>query len=225
MVQSMLFETVPIHYRKGARPTWHQRRRHRAVLRLMKGVTGRVLDYGCGYGDLANTISRTNPVLGCDVDPQRVAFASREYSPITFTQCDSAGTPFSDRSFEVIVSVVVIHFVPDATRYLNEVKRLLTPGGSLVILCLNRNVVRDTVGRLLGRNTAQERLWIPTMSDMRRFIGQAGFEIVDSTFFYDPPFDAWKGPQDWCFGAIQQFLSLLSVESTASYYGYRARLT
>ncbi len=220
----MSFDGVPSNYRKSARPTWHQRRRHAAVLHLMKGIGGRVLDYGCGYGDLAYAISRTNPVVGCDVDPRRVAFASQEYAPIVFVQCDQSGAPFADHSFDVVLSVVVIHFVPDPAHYLAEIQRLLKPDGTLVFFCQNRPVFRDTLRRLFRRGQSPSPIWIPSMSEMKSIIARAGFEIVDSTFFYDPPFDGWKNTRDWCAGTLEQLSSLLNLRSVAAYYGYRTRL-
>src|SRR5262249_29251413 len=78
---------TPSNFFKGARPTWHQRRRHRAVLDMLLGLEGEVLDFGCGYGDLTAAIARTHPVQGVDVDPERIAFAAREYSPLQFSVC------------------------------------------------------------------------------------------------------------------------------------------
>src|SRR5262245_56199505 len=108
---------VPANYSEGARLTWHQRRRHRAVLSLLHRVSGNVLDYGCGYGELTHAMSRTHEVVGCDVDPERVAFAKREYAPVEFAACSTQNAPFDDRSFDVVVSTVVIHFVPDPRKY------------------------------------------------------------------------------------------------------------
>src|SRR5277367_6443658 len=47
------FDWVPPAFCKGVRRNWHQRRRHAIIRRLLRGITGRVLDYGCGYGDVA----------------------------------------------------------------------------------------------------------------------------------------------------------------------------
>jgi hypothetical protein len=55
---------VPSCYHQGTQQTWHQRRRHRAVLQILSRVQGEVLDYGCGYDDLAHAIARTHPVQG-----------------------------------------------------------------------------------------------------------------------------------------------------------------
>jgi ubiquinone/menaquinone biosynthesis C-methylase UbiE len=213
------FSSVPPNFRKGAKPTRHQRRRRGAVLRLMKGVTGKVLDYGCGYGDLAHAISATNPIVGCDVEAERVTFATHEYSPIPFVQCGANGAPFEDQSFDVVLSVVVIHFVPDPAGYLAEVSRLLKPGGTLVIICRNQTVFRNGVRRLFGMGQAKSRLWVPTKAEMTTAITKAGFQIMGSTFFYDP-LEGWKNLGDCVFGTIEQLCSFLCVPATANYYGY-----
>jgi SAM-dependent methyltransferase len=214
---------VPLNYRRGARPTWHQRRRHRAVLSLLRGATGRVLDYGCGYGDLTHAMSLTHDVVGCDVDATRVAFAQHEYAPIEFVECGRSGTPFDDRSFDVVVSAVVIHFVPDADAYLAEVRRLLRPGGRLLIACKNRPVVRNAVRRAVGRGDARPRVWLLPLAEMRAILMRHGFETIDSTYFYDPPLAGWKNSADWAFGFVEQFLSVLRVRPAADYHVYLTR--
>jgi 2-polyprenyl-3-methyl-5-hydroxy-6-metoxy-1,4-benzoquinol methylase len=74
-----LHPAAPANYRKGAAMTWHQRRRHRAVLGLLRQLSGSVLDYGCGYGDLAFAMSQTHVVVGVDADSGRIDFARQEY--------------------------------------------------------------------------------------------------------------------------------------------------
>jgi SAM-dependent methyltransferase len=210
-------------FRRGAKPAGHQLRRQRAVSRLLAGCTGNVLDYGCGYGDISYLISRSHFVIGCDVDPDRVAFAASEYSPIQFTQCGPHGTSFDGATFDIVVSVVVIHFVPDAGRYLDEVHRLLKAGGSLILLCQNQPVLRDALRRLFRKGKAPTRLWVPTITQMNTMLAASGFEILKSTFFYDPPFESWRNPGDWIFGGVKQLLSIFQVFPTSDYYGYVAR--
>src|SRR5262245_34773268 len=102
--------TVPANYRKGAPHNWHQRRRHRAILRMLRRLHGDVPDYGCGYGDLTYAISRTHRVRGVDLDPERVAFARCEYAPLEFQVCAPDDAPFPDASFDVVASIVVVNF-------------------------------------------------------------------------------------------------------------------
>lgn len=216
-------DAVPANFRNGARPTWHQRRRHRAVLSLMDGLPGRVLDYGCGYGDLAAAVARTHDVAGCDVDPQRVAFARREYPQVPFVPCPPDEAPFADATFDVVLSAVVVHFVPDPVKYLREARRVLRPGGHLLIVCKNEPVVRNTVRRAFGRPKARPRLWVPPPSEVTDLLAREGFEVLRSTYFYDPPFDGWRNPGDWVFGPVEQLLSLAGVRATAGYHAYLTR--
>jgi ubiquinone/menaquinone biosynthesis C-methylase UbiE len=216
---------VPENYRKGARLSLHQKRRHRAVLSLLKGVSGRVLDYGCGYGDLTHAISRTHEVVGCDVDPNRVAFAQREYAAIEYRVCGADCVPYADHSFEIIVSAVVIHFVPDPDAYLQEVKRVLRPGGHLLIVCRNQAVVRNGIRRMLGKGPEPSTLWLPSQVEMKEFLAARGFEFHDSTYFYDPPFNGWKNPGDWVIGSIEQLFSMFGIQAPAGYHAYLTRYT
>lgn len=215
--------TAPVNYLKGASLTRHQRRRHRAVLSLLRRVSGNVLDYGCGYGDLTHAIARTHQVVGCDVDPERVAFAKREFAPVEFAVCRPDAAPFADHSFDVVVSAVVIHFVPDPRAYLDEIRRLVRPKGHLLIVCKNEPVVRNTFRRLLGKNRAASKLWVPPQAEIQSNLADAGFDVIDATYFYDPPFAGWKNPRDWAFGSIEQLLSVMRIKGPAGYHAYLAR--
>lgn len=216
-------QSVPRNFRNGARLTWHQRRRRHAVLSLMRGLSGRVLDYGCGYGDLTAAVAKTNDVTGCEVDPQRVAFARREYPDVVFVPCAPNEAPFEDASFDVVMSVVVVHFVPDPGAYLREVRRVLRPRGHLLIVCKNQPVVRNAVRRTFGRPKSPSRLWVPPMADQRALLAREGFDVVRSTYFYDPPFEGWRNPGDWLFGTAEQFLSLARIRATAGYHAFLTR--
>lgn len=214
---------VPACYEREGRRNWHQRRSNRAIVSLLSGVQGSVLDYGCGYGDITFEISKRNPVQGVDVDPARVAFASREYAPIRFQVCRPDGLDFDDESFDVVVSSAVIHFVPDPLRYLEEARRVLRDRGHLLIVCSNVMIMLNTMRRLLGRPQKPPPMRIMYRSEVADMLEHSGFEIVRETFFYDPPFISWKNPGDVLIGTINQTLSLLRVRATCGYFLLLAR--
>jgi ubiquinone/menaquinone biosynthesis C-methylase UbiE len=227
------YSWVPASFRKGARRGWHQRRRHAAVLRLLKGLNGEVLDYGCGYGDVSYAVSATHAVRGVDVDPVRVAFAAQEYAPIPFQVCDKHTVPFPEATFDVVLSSVVIQFVEDPVAYLEEVKRVLRPGGYLLLICRQRPLIRLALRRALGRGPVSEltwvgpdgqsqQVWLPAIPEFEDFVTQQGFQALRKDHFYDPPLTstAWR---DLLFQIPEQFLSLLGVRSTATYFGLLLR--
>ncbi len=121
----------PEYFRNAPRRT-HQRRRLKALLKLTAQTRGRLLDYGCGYGELTFELARTHDVTGVDLNPERVRFAQREYAPVRFAVCRPDGLDFPDGSFDVVTSVVVLPFVRDRAAYLDECRRVLRPGGHLV---------------------------------------------------------------------------------------------
>jgi SAM-dependent methyltransferase len=211
------FASVPRNYRKGALPTWHQRRRHRAILGLLKGLNGRVLDYGCGYGDLTYAMSQTHPASGVDLDPVRVAFARREYAPLEFQLCDPRDAPFPDESFDIVTSVVVLNFIADAQAHLRSIRRMLRSGGHLILAYQNQFRVRNAVRRLLGRGPVPSDLWMRSRDEVLGLVENEGLRLIRESHFYDPPSDARRRPGDLLVGTLLQICSALQIRATADY--------
>lgn len=109
---------------------------HRYLFALRYCVDRAVLDVasGEGYGSaLLAQVARS--VTGLDVDAASVAFANAQYgSPrVAFRQGDAAQLPFPDGSFDVVVSFETIEHLADQTRFLEEIRRVLTRTGLLII--------------------------------------------------------------------------------------------
>jgi 2-polyprenyl-3-methyl-5-hydroxy-6-metoxy-1,4-benzoquinol methylase len=214
---------VPANYRKGGRRTWHQLRRRRAVLGMLRGVPGKLLDYGCGYGDLAEAMSSGREVCGVDLDAVRVAYAQQEYAPIEFAQCTTTDAPYPDESFDVITSIVVLNFIPDATVHLRSIRRMLRPGGHVLLACKNHPRVQDAVRRVAGRGPLKRHPCTRTPAEIRELLDSQGFDIVRQGQFYDPPFTSWKNVGDVVVGGVEQLLSIFRVHETAGYFLYLAK--
>lgn len=214
---------VPAHYYRGAGQNWHQSRRHRCTLALVAGTSGDLLDYGCGYGDLTFALARTHRAEGVDVDPQRVAFAAEQYPEIRFSVCAAEGLPRPNASFDVVTSIVVIHFVPDVRGYLLEINRVLRPGGTLVLGFQNYPYLRAALRAVVGRSRGARVNPRPTEAQVRQMLAAAGFEVERCGYFYNPPLEDWRVPSDVVLGVVEQGLSLLHVRRTANYIMLRAR--
>lgn len=100
----------------------------------------RVLEIGCGTGNLAILAKRLNPsadVLGIDPDPKALSRARKKAHragfSMEFRQSFSEQLPFPDGSFERVLSTFMLHHVqPDSKlSVLREAFRVLKPGGSL----------------------------------------------------------------------------------------------
>ena len=179
------------------------------VRRLMAGLEGkRVLDYGCGYGDLTFAISKTNPVVGIDIDPDRVAFAREQYPELEFHEFAGDVAPFPDESFDVVVSCVVLPFVANCKAHICDIRRVLNVGGHLNVATASPPATRSFVRRLLRRESIDSVLHLFKPGETRELLTSSGFVIEGSDYFYDPPFVDWKSTKDVAFDLLpKHFLS------------------
>lgn len=95
-----------------------------------------VLDVGSGTGALSAAIAAAAPasrVTGIDPAAPYVAFArSRQGSErVAFEVGDAQQLRFSDRSFDRVVSLLVVNFIPDRDRAMKEMIRVTRPGGTI----------------------------------------------------------------------------------------------
>jgi ubiquinone/menaquinone biosynthesis C-methylase UbiE len=192
----------------------------------MKGIDGkRVLDYGCGYGDLTYAISKANSVVGIDVDAARIEFCRQQYSELEFREFDGHRAPFPDGAFDVVLSSVVLPFVADHSAYLAEIRRVIAKYGTLVLITRNISVVDSTLRRVLRRPDKPPRLNVTPRSQTRRQLAAHGFDIECEDYFYDPPFVDWKSPSAFLVGLVEQLLSMTRCSRAAGYIAWRAHAT
>jgi len=112
----------------------------RAAVRAAELREGqRALDMACGTGDLALLLARATPaaeVVGGDFTPEMLDLARERnrHPKITYVHADALDLPFEDREFDALTIAFGIRNVTDPARALAEFRRVLKPGGRLVIL-------------------------------------------------------------------------------------------
>jgi len=126
-----------------ARLGMRERRLKGRVIALARLAAGqRLLDLGCGTGTLALMAQRRYPaatVIGVDGDPTILAIARRKARqaglPVQLDEGLAYALPYADEAFDAVVSTLTFHHLtPDQqVRTLAEVRRVLRPGGRLVI--------------------------------------------------------------------------------------------
>lgn len=94
----------------------------------------RVLDVGCGTGHLAFAVARRSgagEVRGIDLAQPYIEHARRHNQDprIVFDVADACALPFPERSFDRVLSLLVLHFVPKADQAIAEMLRVTRPGG------------------------------------------------------------------------------------------------
>ncbi|HEX5817680.1 MAG TPA: class I SAM-dependent methyltransferase [Gemmatimonadales bacterium] len=107
-----------------------------AMLGLLPPLAGLdVLDAGCGAGWYAERLLEAGArVTGVDASAVMVAFARRRLGEraAIHVQDLAAPLPFADGSFDLVLSPLVLHYLPDLVPTLAEFRRVLRPAGTLV---------------------------------------------------------------------------------------------
>jgi ubiquinone/menaquinone biosynthesis C-methylase UbiE len=113
-------------------PDYELRRRF-LVAHLRPGL--RVLDLGSGGGEFTAAIAAAGAqVIGAEVAETAILAAQRTYPDGDFRLVPFDGElPFDDAAFELVWASEVIEHVADTHKWLTEVRRVLAPGGRLLI--------------------------------------------------------------------------------------------
>jgi ubiquinone/menaquinone biosynthesis C-methylase UbiE len=121
-----------------------------AMLELAGDVTGRrILDAGCGSGPLFAALrDRGAIVTGFDSSTAMLELARRRLGPDAVLHVADLGSPlpFPDGAFDDVVASLVLHYLEDWTAPLAELRRVLKPGGRLIL-----SVMHPLLGHALVR--------------------------------------------------------------------------
>jgi len=149
--------------------------------RLVEGLSGKVLEVGTGTGlALPGYPPSVQSVVAIDVDEAALARARRRRQGVTLLQADVQDLPFPDGSFDAVVSSLVFCSVAAPGRALEEVLRVLRPGGELRML----EHVRAPHPLLATTQDLVTPLWCKVSGGCRlnretfELVRTAGFQVV-----------------------------------------------
>lgn len=112
------------------------------VEQVLAGREYKILDVGCGAGFLTSALAeRGHQVTGVDASVATLEMA-RQRDPlgrIQYVQGDAYALDFADHSFDVVTAMDFLEHVSDPKRVLDEVRRVLKPGGLFFFHTFNRN--------------------------------------------------------------------------------------
>ena len=153
-----------------------RQRRELRTMYLGSGSPGRLLEVGCGSGRFLNRMRKAGwAVEGIDFDPVAAARVEEKYGiPVAVGSLPELGYP--EGAYDVVAMSQVIEHVPDPVALLQECRRVLRPGGRLVLSTPNASSVAHRVyGRHWRGLEPPRHQHVFTPAALSRCAGDCGF--------------------------------------------------
>ena len=171
-------------------------RRRVAVFSRMLSSLGlpaspRALDLGCGGGTYVRLLAGLgHRTVGLDysVPSLERARAADPGPKGRYVAGEAYGLPFRDGTFDLVVSIGVLQALAQPERVLDEIARVLRPGGALVIEALNRKALVARGRRLaetVRRQPPRVLAWDP--AEVGAWLDRHGLDLVERDGIYLPP--------------------------------------
>jgi ubiquinone/menaquinone biosynthesis C-methylase UbiE len=167
-----------------------------ALMNLQPG--DRVLDLGCGTGWASRRLARVvtaGEIVGLDVADEmlrRAEQTSNEFSNLHFVWGTAESVPFEDDHFSKVLSVESFYYYADQGKALDELRRVMAPGGRLFILI---NLYTDNHYSLRWVSELKVQVQARSEAEYIEMLRQHGFESVEARRIPDrsPSPDEYSG--------------------------------
>jgi ubiquinone/menaquinone biosynthesis C-methylase UbiE len=119
-------------------------------------------------------------VVGCDFSAGMLRHAAerlRADAGVSLVRGDATRLPFADAAFDAAVSTEAFHWFPDQDAALAELRRVIRPGGRLLLALVSPpfELVADVVAA--GMRLAGQPLWWTSPAKLRAQVERAGFRV------------------------------------------------
>ena len=162
----------------------------RIVESLPRAEDFRLLDAGCGTGQMTKLLERYGEAIGLEIAPEAIEFA-RKRGVQNIVQGSITDPPFAAGSFDLVLSLDVIEHVDNDLQILDSLFEIVKPGGHLIVTVPAFQSLWSQHDEI---NQHKRRYRVP---QMRKMIENAGFEVTRMTYcntaLFLPVFAARKG--------------------------------
>jgi SAM-dependent methyltransferase len=188
------------------------------------GAGTRLLDVGCGAGGAELLADKRGAVIdGVDAAPNSIALAKDRIRGATFQVGDMRNLPFADATFDAVISVNCIQFVPDAAKGVRELARVCKPGSRVAIAVfgqpdtVDEDVVFNALADLLPppRPTFKEyRFSAPgQVEDLmtQAGLGNLSTQRINTPFVYPDPEIGYRAQRS--AGSLQEVINAVGEQA------------
>ena len=167
------------HLELEERHWWFVARRRILLSLLERNLPDRtnldILDAGCGGGATMESLRRYGRVRGLEFAREAVTYSRERGHDVIEGSIERM--PFEDESFDLALALDVIEHLPDDRPALEELRRVLRPGGSLLVTVPALRMLWSAHDEANGHHRRY------TTGELRRRVEQADFEIVELSYF------------------------------------------
>jgi trans-aconitate methyltransferase len=174
-----------------------------SLLELLRPEPGeRILDLGCGTGQLTSEIARSGAqVTGLDNSADMLAEARKNYPELPFVLGDAAAFDIPG-PFDAVFSNAALHWVKDADGAAQSIARALGPGGRFVAEFGGKGNIASVQAALravLGPGADQQSPWYyPSIGEYTSILERHGLEVRNASLFHRPtPLAGENGMDHW----------------------------
>jgi len=153
-----------------------------------------LLELGCGTGHWTSFFCQEGfNVTAIDASENMLKIAEQKNQDnCKFRKADATQLPFADNTFSVVASVAMIEFIEDVNIVMKEIKRVLKPGGSLLLGCLNQN---SELGKTRTTDPVFKHARFFTPGHIQNLLTRFGEPHLSYGVYFSPDFEILDGTE------------------------------
>lgn len=162
---------------------------------FLKRIPGdEMLELGCGTGHWTEFFCNAGfHVTAVDNSDEMLRIAGeKNISNAVFQKADAADLPCADRSFGVIASITMLEFADHVDEIMDEIDRVLKPGGFLLLGCLND---LSELGKKKDSDEVFRKAHFFTPEEIKQLMARFGTPDLKYSVYYSETFELLDGTE------------------------------
>jgi len=173
------------------RSSWSDQVVNRIVELIEPRTASRILDLGCGTGNLVEGVYRAKEcnLVGTDLSLQMLRIAVSKIRYAAFVRADVTALPYRANTFDGAMGAFFIHHVPpdEQRTVIAECYRVMSRGRLAIVTASHAQIEASQVGRFFPEIIGIDKKRFPPIDRMCRWFRDCGFVDVESeTVLADP---------------------------------------